>query len=136
MILQDFSLLDCTTLDFEFRPLGGQEGNPPEVICMVAYEIGTGKYHRLFQGDLYKLKAPPFPVGDTTVVVAYFTSAEMACFKALGWPMPTNVLDLYAEFRNKTNGLPYLPGGRSLLGAMKFFGLDSITQNTKKKCAR
>jgi len=133
MILQDFSLLDCTTLDFEFRPLGGQEGNTPEVICMVAYEIGTGKYHRLFQGDLYKLKAPPFPVGDTTVVVAYFASAEMACFKALGWPMPINVLDLYAEFRNKTNGLPYLPGGRSLLGAMKFFGLDSIAPEHKEE---
>ncbi|WP_114652603.1 hypothetical protein [Polynucleobacter necessarius] len=66
-------------------------------------------------------------------MVAYFASAEMACFKALGWPMPKNILDLYAEFRNKTNGLPYLPGGRSLIGAMKFFGLDSIAIEHKEE---
>lgn len=133
MIHQDFTLHDCITLDFEFRPIGGREGNPPEVICMVAHEIRTGKHHRLFQEDLYKLKAPPFPVDETDIVVAYFASAEMACFKALGWPMPKNVLDLYAEFRNKTNGLPYLPGGRSLIGAMKFFGLDSIAVEHKEE---
>lgn len=133
MIHQDFTLRDCITLDFEFRPIGGREGNPTEVICMVAHEIRTGKYHRLFQEDLYKLKVPPFPVDETDIVVAYFASAEMACFKALGWPMPKNVLDLYAEFRNKTNGLPYLPGGRSLIGAMKFFGLDSIAVEHKEE---
>lgn len=129
---QDFTLRDCITLDFEFRPIEGREGNPTEVICMVAHEIRTGKYHHLFQEDLYGLKAPPFPIDETTIVVAYFASAEMACFKALGWPMPKNVLDLYAEFRNKTNGLPYLPGGRSLIGAMKFFGLDSIAIEHKE----
>lgn len=133
MIHQDFTLCDYITLDFEFRPIGGREGNPSEVICMVAHEIRTGKYHRLFQEDLYKLKAPPFPINETAIVVAYFASAEMACFKALGWPMPKNVLDLYAEFRNKTNGLPYLPGGRSLIGAMKFFGLDSIAIEHKEE---
>lgn len=130
---QDFTLHDCITLDFEFRPIEGREGNPTEVICMVAHEIRTGKYHHLFQEDLYELKAPPFPIDETTIVVAYFASAEMACFKALGWPMPQNVLDLYAEFRNKTNGLPYLPGGRSLIGAMKFFGLDSIAIEHKEE---
>ena len=133
MILHNFLLSDCITLDFEFRPLGGQEGNPPEVICMVAHEIGTGKYHRIFQEELYQLKTPPFPVDKTVVIVAYFASAEMSCFAALGWPMPENVLDLYAEFRNRTNGFSYLPGGRSLLGAMKFFGLDSIAPEHKEE---
>lgn len=133
MVLHNFRLSNCIALDFEFRPQAGREGNPPEVICMVAHEIGTGKYHHLFQEDLYRLKAPPFPVNETVVVVAYFASAEMSCFKALGWPMPQNVLDLYAEFRNRTNGLPYLPGGRSLLGAMKFYGLDSIAPEHKEE---
>ena len=133
MINHEFSLRDCITLDFEFRPLEGREGNLPEVICMVAYEVGTGKYHRMFQEELYQLMVPPFPIDETAVIVAYFASAEMSCFKALGWPMPQNVLDLYAEFRNKTNGLPYLPGGRSLLGAMKFFRLDSIAPEHKEE---
>ena len=45
---RDFSLNDCVIIDFEFRPQGGREGNLPEVICMVALEVGTGVYHRLF----------------------------------------------------------------------------------------
>jgi hypothetical protein len=62
--------------------------------------------------------------------VAYYASAEMGCHLALGWPLPENVLDLYAEFRNLTNGLP-LPYGRSLLGALVYLGLSSISASEK-----
>ena len=45
------------------------------------------------------------------------------------WPLigglPSNILDLYTEFRNLTNGLP-LPCGRGLIGALAYFGIDSI----------
>ena len=130
---QNFTVADCVAVDFEFRPRNGREGNPPEVVCMVAHECGTGKYHHLFQEDLYRLKAPPFPIDDKTVIVAYFASAELSCFKALGWPMPQNVLDLYVEFRNHTNGVSYLPGGRSLLGAMKYWNLNSVESEHKEE---
>jgi hypothetical protein len=33
-------------IDFEFRPRGGIEGNPVEVICMVALDISTNQYVR------------------------------------------------------------------------------------------
>src|SRR5262245_21835904 len=39
--------------------------------------------------------------------------------------MPERVLDLYAEFRNLTNGRP-VPHGCGLLGALAFFGLDAL----------
>lgn len=45
--------------------------------------------------------------------------------------MPCWVLDLYAEFRNITNGL-VLPSGRSLLGALTWFGLDSLAAVEKQ----
>ena len=38
--------------------------------------------------------------------MAYYASAELGCFLALGWPMPARILDLFAEFRAATNGLP------------------------------
>ena len=57
--------------------------------------------------------------------MAYYASAEIGCHLALGWPIPTNVLDLYVEFRNLTNGLR-LPCGRGLVGAMTHFGFDSM----------
>ena len=41
----------------------------------------------------------------TRLFVAYYASAELGCFLALGWPMPARILDLFAEFRATTNGL-------------------------------
>ena len=62
--------------------------------------------------------------------MAYFASAEIGCFLALGWPVPTRILDLYTEFRNATNGLP-LPGGRGYLSALADHGIASITTEQK-----
>jgi len=117
-------------IDFEFRPRGGIEGNPVEVICMVALDMSTNQYVRYWADDLYAIKAPPFQTSDNTVFVAYFASAELSCFEVLGWAAPDNVLDLYAEFRNLTNGL-VLPDGRSLLGALKYFDIIGVNSQIK-----
>src|SRR5262249_28456389 len=69
--------------------------------------------------------APPYVTGPDVLFVAYYASAELGCYRALGWPMPARVLDLFVEFRNRSNGLPP-PAGWSLLGALTYFGLDSI----------
>ena len=49
----------------------------------------------------------------------------MDCFNVLGWTLPDNVLDLFAEFRCLTNGLR-LAHGSGLLGALMHFGLPTI----------
>lgn len=130
--MKDLNLDRCkfTFVDFEFRPQEGIEGNLLEVICMVAYDLHTGKYHKLWKDELYGMSSPPFAVDADTVLVVYFASAEMACFQALGWAMPENILDLFVEFRNLTNGI-FLPEGKSLLGALKYFGLDAISAEHK-----
>jgi DNA polymerase I len=119
-------------VDFEFRPKDGIEGNPLEVICMVAYDSRSGKYFKLWKDELYQLSSPPFEIDSSTVLVAYFASAEMSCFEALGWAMPDNILDLFVEFRNLTNGI-FLPEGKSLLGALKYFGLHAIDDVHKEE---
>jgi hypothetical protein len=73
----------------------------------------------------------PYRADEKALFVAYYASAELGCHLALGWPMPANVLDLYAEFRNVTNGLA-LPAGRGLLGALTYFGLDHIAAADKE----
>ena len=50
------------------------------------------------------------------MIVAFFASADLGCFRVLGWPTPVNILDPFIEFRNRTNGLT-LPAGRGLIGA-------------------
>jgi hypothetical protein len=108
--------------DFEFE-FGGNPGNRPRPVCMVVKDLCTGREWRVWCGDFGA--ASPFPIGADSLFVAYYASAELGCFKTLGWSMPANVLDLFAEFRNLRNGLP-TPAGFSLLGALTYFGLDTI----------
>src|SRR5262249_48218614 len=76
--------------------------------------------------------APPYAIGPDVLFVAYFASAELNCYRVLGWPMPARILDLYVEFRNLTNGL-HKPAGAGLLGALVYFGLDPMDAAEKKE---
>jgi len=95
---------------------------------MVAKELRTGQTWRLWRGEFGP--APPFPIGSDALFVAYYASAEFGCFRALNWPKPTNILDLFIEFRDRTNGLQ-TPAGAGLVGALTYFGLDSIGSQEK-----
>lgn len=115
--------------DFEFRPASGREGNLPVPVCLVATEIRTGQTLRLWQDQL-QYGTCPFPTDKSALFVAFYASAEMACFDELGWQRPVNVLDLYAESRCLTNGKP-VPSGNSLLGVLTYYGLPSISAEEK-----
>jgi hypothetical protein len=69
--------------------------------------------------------APPYATGPHVLFVAYYASAELGCYRVLAWPPPPRILDLFAEFRARTNGLD-TPAGNSLLGALAYFGLDGV----------
>jgi len=118
-------------VDFEFHPLNCKEGNPPVPVCMVVKRWPCGTTHKYWQDELQQMDTPPFPIGDKSLFVAFYASAEMDCFQTLDWPEPANVLDLYVEFRNLTNGLE-TPYGSGLLGALLYFGLSSIHGEQKE----
>jgi hypothetical protein len=63
--------------------------------------------------------------------VSFVANAECACHLAMGWPLPANVLDLSPVFRNLTNGRS-TPEGKGLLGALRYFGLDTISTKHKE----
>ncbi len=121
--------------DFEFD-LGGHDsveaaarsGERPRPVCMVAKELRSGQTWRLWRGEFGPV--PPFPIGLDSLFVAFYASAEFGCFLALNWPMPANVLDLFIEFRNRTNGLP-TPAGSGLVGALAYFGIDHVDADEK-----
>jgi DNA polymerase-1 len=118
--------------DFEFRSGPGER---PWPVCMVARELHTGREQRLWRGELLALSSAPFDVGADAVFVAYFASAELGCFFALGWPQPVNVLDLYVEHRCETNGVP-TPCGDGLTGALSIRGLAHIDPGEKAAMRR
>jgi hypothetical protein len=115
------SFREIVAVDFEFQ---SPDGERPVPVCVVAHELVSGRRHRLMLTE-HLPKNPPYPIGEDVLIVAYYASAELGCHLALGWELPTYVLDLYVEFRNLTNGLE-LPSGRSLLGALVYHGLDGM----------
>jgi hypothetical protein len=112
--------------EFTTHPPGGR----PVPVCAVGRDIRSGQEWRTFQGE-FRPK-PPWPTGPDVLFVAYYASAELGFYRALDWPMPERILDLFIEFRNLTNGRQ-LPSGAGLLGALAFFGLDHIGVVEKKE---
>ena len=125
------SFSEVWLVDLEFRALDGER---PEPICLVAREFRSGRVIRLWQDELQRLRRPPYGVGADSIFVAYYASAELGCHLALGWAMPARILDLYAEFRCLTSGLP-TTCGNGLLGALAHYGLPSI-DSIKKDAMR
>lgn len=109
-------------VDFEFA---ASSGAVPEVRCLVALEYRSGRKIRLWADEIQGSAEPPYGVDSGSLFVAYYASAEMGCHLALGWDLPGHVLDLFAEFRNMTNGMA-TPCGSGLLGALTYFGLGAI----------
>jgi DNA polymerase-1 len=116
-------------VDFEFTAPPGERPRP---ICMVALELRSGEIIRMWEEELSALTTAPFDTGPLSLFVAYFASAEISCFLALGWELPERILDLFTEFRAETNGTTLL-SGRSLLGALAQYGLDTISASEKSE---
>lgn len=109
-------------VDFEYHAPAGER---PEPICLIGRELRTGETHRVWGDALRSMESPPFDVSSRSLFVAYYASAELGCFLALGWRMPARILDLCVEFKNLTCGLT-VPCGRNLLGALAYHGIASI----------
>jgi DNA polymerase family A len=116
---------EIVLVDFEFE-IG--QGERPVPVCLVAHELCSGRKFRIFQDQFGA--APPYAAGPDVLFVAYYASAELGCYRVLGWPMPERILDLFTEFRDRTNGLPTL-AGNGLLGALAYFNLDGIGATEK-----
>jgi DNA polymerase I len=117
---------EIIAIDFEFET---GEGENPKPVCMVAKEIGSGRLIKSWQDQLST--TPPFPIDDETLIIAYYASAEIGCFLQLDWPVPTRIIDLYAEFKRETNALA-VAEGRGLLGALTRHHITKITSEEKR----
>jgi len=126
-----FDFREVWLVDFEFTAPPGERPIP---VCLVAHELTTGRQLLVWQDEFLRLPAPPYATGPDALVVAYYASAEIGCHLTLGWPVPSNILDLYSEFRNLTNGKD-TPCGNGLLGALAWYGLDAL-EATEKEAMR
>jgi hypothetical protein len=111
--------------DFEFI---SKPGERPDVVCLAAHELRSGRTLRLWRDQLGPL--PPYRTDSDVLFISFVANAECACHLALGWPLPAKVLDLSPAFRNITNGRT-TPEGKGLIGALRYYGLDGIGAKQK-----
>jgi len=128
--------VDCESIwvvDFEFTSNPGERPNP---VCIVARELRSGKTESVWMegNDAGDLKSPPYSTGKNALFISFYAPAEMSCHLALGWQMPVNLVDLFAEHRVLTNGLPGV--GNSLLAACEYRGVPSIPSSDHKELMR
>jgi hypothetical protein len=115
-------------LDFEFQQA---DGDLPKPICACYRCILTGESGKLW---LWGDTAPecPFPATEEIAFAGYNFAAEASCFAVLGWPRPTQVLDLYLEYLQVRNTWPSMihvgdkkKERKRLLDALRYFGLET-----------
>jgi DNA polymerase-1 len=129
---------EIVAADSEFAALPGERQVP---LCLVAHELKSGRRFRIWKGEFGP--APPHATGPDVLFVAYYASAELGCYRALGWPMPERILDLFAEFRDRTNiteppknnraSGESASNGAKLIHALAYFGLDTMGATEKKE---
>jgi len=125
---------EIVVLDFEFTAIDGER---PDPVCLVAHELRSGRQFSIWQDEFGP--TPPYATGSDVLFVAYYASAELGCYRVLGWPMPERILDLFTEFRCRTNMASKVdqaqrtPTGAGLLGALSYFGFDGASATAKKE---
>ena len=126
-------------IDFEFAT---PPGEVPGVNCMVAYDICSKRWWKLDQRECLDRRSSPFPTDPSTLLVCFYATAELNCFKVLGWEMPARVIDLFVLQRALYNGLPLnwlKPDledqklGRGLNDSLLFHGLHEFVNPEKKE---
>jgi DNA polymerase-1 len=111
-------------LDTEFRREPG--GLPDPVCCLVAHELRSGHVIRQWTAAGGPM---PYGVGPSALFIAHYSIAEWVSHLALGWPLPVNVVDTFAETRALRNGLP--DGKSGLLAAASRYGIATISTAAK-----
>lgn len=114
-------------IDYEFN--GSDKGNIQNPLCYAGKNLFTNETitHWIDGTET----GPLYSTDDDTLIVAFFASAEMGCHIPLGFKIPLYIFDLYAEFRNLTNGLK-LGVKNNLIGACMCYDIPCINATRKE----
>jgi hypothetical protein len=129
--LSNYRAVWCVDFEFTIAP-----GGLPMPICCVGCDVISGRLERAWLADGGPVQLP-FSGRPNELFVSYSASAESSCLLSLNQPLPSRVLDLYAEFRNLTCGRPIPPKHR-LLDALIYFGLppgDAVEKSEMRQLA-
>jgi hypothetical protein len=94
---------DVIVLDTEYisREEIGKSNVP---VFLGAVSLVTGREWRVRLLPFRQIECP-FWTGDDVLFVGYSLQAEWSVFLAMGWPLPSRSIDLYAEYMMLTSHL-------------------------------
>ena len=121
--------------DSEYVTVPGWHVKP---VCMCAVELHTGATLSRAWREGESI-SNPLPFGPNALHIVYTATADLSFALAAGWGLPFNVLDLYVEYRNLTNGLLDNQGEKfetSLLEACHYYGVWDTTPAAEKEANR
>lgn len=122
---------EIVVVDFGFVARSGER---PDVVSLSYCELRSGRKATLWRDQLGE--TPPYSTSPDTLFVGFFSSAELGCHRALGWSLPTKILDLYVEFSNEKNGKRKTEAtkeyGLSLLGALTSYKIETMGFSEKE----
>lgn len=131
---RDLPFREIWCVDTEFYPgagfaNGGVNGDPVTPLCLVAYEMRSGRLIRQWQDELGPFA--PYPLGNEALIAGYMLAAEFGFHTAKSWGEPACALDLYVEFRHIVNDGSVKSGDRekgfySIDGALRYFCEDGL----------
>lgn len=76
--LSDFR--EVWAVDAEYK---ADDGERPDVHCLVAKELKSGRLIHCWADELRLLDAPPYAIGPDALFVAYYAATEFNCHLAL-----------------------------------------------------
>jgi hypothetical protein len=118
---------EVALVDTEFRSRGD---GLMDVRCVCAKELRSGREHRVWIEGKPRC---PYPIDDQTLFVAHYASAEIVSHISLGWAIPKNIFDTCIEFSRLTSGLRGKEVKRSLVGALRYFHIDTLDVDAKQE---
>ena len=116
-----FPSREIWAVDFEF---GAEPGENPEPVCLVAMGLAQ-RSQAAPMARRVRRRAPRTRPAPTCCSSPTTPAQKSVVISPSAGQCPERVLDLFTEFRNHTNGIP-TASGAGLLGALAYYGLDSI----------
>ena len=115
--------------DFEYNET--DKGEIPHPVCFSAQELLTGERIDLWLDD----EPHPEPIqfsNPELIYVSFYGVGDLQCHISLGWSLPVNLIDLFAEWRLLSNTTHKPNEKAGLLDVCDVFDIETITTEEKE----
>ena len=129
LLLDLLPFAEIWAVDFEF---GSDPGENPEPVCLVAWELRTGRRLHVWRDDFGA--APPYPTGPDVLFVAYYASAEIGCHLASAGRCPSACWTCSLSSAITPTAFPR-PAARACSARLPITAWTASAPSRKTKCA-